>query len=401
MWQAFHISSGMEGHMHYLMRKALHRWTGRAGLRRGLRRQLFASALKGRDVMRLMQMVDEADTDDLCNAILAKDAEGCSPLLWAAKKGNLDVVELLITCGARCAEELGDESLLNQLLDSSDADGNTPLHWAARKNQRDVAASLLEGGANVDSQNKEGATPLHWAGRKNHTDLLRLLLDGNASMSIQNKWGSTPLEQATSFDQKDAVNMLQAEVQRTSKPKKSAKPQAAWGEGPGAAAMRIPPKLREDQAARKAAAEKRRQEALKIRDNLDDQKAKDLELRRRRGACEMRLKDAMELVEGPISKTASRSPPAPPKLKNIKALSEAIKEATELGVINTLVQQAETKLSDAERRQEAAREAKAANGEAVASQDAKKVKKAKKPGDKNPNAEMEKMQKKMQKKLNR
>ena len=70
-------------------------------------------------------------------------------------------------------------------------------------------------------------------------------------------------------------------------------------------------------------------------------------------------------------------------------------------MINTLVQQAEAKLSDAERRQEAAREAKAANGEAVASQDAKKIKKAKKPGDKNPNAEMEKMQKKMQKKLNR
>ena len=34
--------------------------------------------------MRLMDMADAADTEDLGNAILAKDAEGCTPLLHAA-----------------------------------------------------------------------------------------------------------------------------------------------------------------------------------------------------------------------------------------------------------------------------------------------------------------------------
>ena len=42
------------------MRKALRKWVSRAHVRKGLRKQVFASALRGKDVMKLLAMADEA-----------------------------------------------------------------------------------------------------------------------------------------------------------------------------------------------------------------------------------------------------------------------------------------------------------------------------------------------------
>ena len=110
------------------MRKAIHRWVARAYIRKGLRRQVFVTALKGTALRSLLNMMDEADTDDLSNAILARDGEGCTPLLIAAKKGFTDVTEALISSGAHCAEELNDDSLLAEIVDAKDNDGNS--HYA-------------------------------------------------------------------------------------------------------------------------------------------------------------------------------------------------------------------------------------------------------------------------------
>jgi hypothetical protein len=85
--QSFHLSSGIQGHTRFRMRKALRLWVSRAHTRKGLRKQIFTSALKGKDLLRLMNMADDVDTDDLANAMLAKDAEGCTPLLCAAVRG--------------------------------------------------------------------------------------------------------------------------------------------------------------------------------------------------------------------------------------------------------------------------------------------------------------------------
>merc|ERR1719409_1498517 len=126
------------------MRKAVRLWVSRARVRKGLRRQVIASAQKGRDVVGLLRMMDEAESDDLANTILARDSEGCTPLLWAAKKGFVDVVDAFLSAAGRCATELGDETLLGSIVNTPDSDGNTALHWAARKGFEEVAASLIE-----------------------------------------------------------------------------------------------------------------------------------------------------------------------------------------------------------------------------------------------------------------
>ena len=422
------------------MRKAIRKWVSRARVRRGLRRQVFQTAIKGKDLLLLLKMMDEADTDDLCNAVLAKDGEGCTPILWAAKKGYADVVEAFIGAGERSSGELGDASLLGQVVNSTDADGNTALHWAARKSHVYVANALMLAGADVDAQNLEQSTPLHWAARKDHVELLRLLIAAGASLTKQNKWGATALEQATSFSQARAVELLRAEEKRQRDgggdggdggaravgssgggggggkkraPKGSppngggggspptAATKAAWGEGPGLKEKKgVPPALREAQAKRRAAAEKRRQEAMKAREVQDVERAKDQEVRRRRANLEARLRDLMDAASafdgagatggGPRATGSNSRTKSPPKKSLMDNLSAAIKEATEIGLLPTLIEQAQEKLRGAEMRREEARQRKA-QAEAKGPKG--------RPGEKDPNDEMAKMERKLAKKV--
>src|SRR5262245_39790208 len=56
-------------------------------------------------------------------------------------------------------------SLLKQKADVNgpDADGMTPLHWAAHWNELDLVKQLLAAGANAKAANRYGVTPLHEA----------------------------------------------------------------------------------------------------------------------------------------------------------------------------------------------------------------------------------------------
>ena len=394
--QAFHIASGLNDHIKWRMRKAVRRWVGRANIRKSLRRQIFQTALKGNALRLLLTMMDDADTDDLSNAILARDGEGCTPLLLAAKRGFTDVTEALISSGARCADELGDESLLAEIVDTQDADGNSALHWAARKGHSDVAAALLEAGALVNARNAEEATPLHWAARKNQAELLNQLLEAGALTGLVNKWGATPLDQAKSFTQAVAVEILQAAekglkqsgarqaalaaqdaaaqgTKTPSPPSKQGKASGgsggkgggkkkAWGEGPGSS-EKNPVALRQQQAKRRADAEVRRQAALKKVEELDAIAAKDQELRRKRQTLELKLKELIDSVQGAVGlapatraqgghqgakggggKVRDRSPP---KTKIVKGLEETIAAAKEVECVPGLIELAEAHLREA------------------------------------------------------
>jgi ankyrin repeat protein len=77
------------------------------------------------------------------------DADGWTPLHWAADEGYVDVVELLITAGAD--------------VNARDNDGWTPLHVAAYKGHAAVAEVLLAVGADPNKHNAGGWTPYHFA----------------------------------------------------------------------------------------------------------------------------------------------------------------------------------------------------------------------------------------------
>ena len=59
-------------------------------------------------------------------------------------------------------------------LNQSDKDGNTPLHWASRWGNVEIVKLLLQAGA-LQKQDKNGITPRCWSIRFNHTEIINIL----------------------------------------------------------------------------------------------------------------------------------------------------------------------------------------------------------------------------------
>jgi ankyrin repeat protein len=82
---------------------------------------------------------------------------------------------------------------VDTIIEIKDKDNWTPLHWAAHKGHVDVIRLLLEKGANVNAQDKDRWTPLHWPAVRRDVDVVRLLLEKGANVNAQEKDGWTPL----------------------------------------------------------------------------------------------------------------------------------------------------------------------------------------------------------------
>ncbi|KAF5401142.1 Integrin linked protein kinase [Paragonimus heterotremus] len=119
--------------------------------------------------------------DDIENDVNQGDEHRFSLLHWAAREGQLAVVDLLVMRGARVnATNMGDD---------------TALHLAASHGHIDVVHFLLNCHRfNVDVPNEHGNTPLHYACFWNHLEISEYLIKQGASLMQENKYGETPLE---------------------------------------------------------------------------------------------------------------------------------------------------------------------------------------------------------------
>eukprot|EP00003_Mantamonas_plastica_P019167 TRINITY_DN3136_c0_g1_i1.p1 TRINITY_DN3136_c0_g1~~TRINITY_DN3136_c0_g1_i1.p1 ORF type:complete len:386 (+),score=140.10 TRINITY_DN3136_c0_g1_i1:785-1942(+) len=57
----------------------------------------------------------------------------------------------------------GEELLLRQAVNTRDAKGNTPLHWALKQNQNEIVSMLVALGADLSIANDNGELPIHCA----------------------------------------------------------------------------------------------------------------------------------------------------------------------------------------------------------------------------------------------
>lgn len=128
----------------------------------------------------------------------ARDDQGTTPLMEAARSGKSIAIDKLVARGAK--------------IESADDSFRTPLMLAAFAGKADAVRSLLKHGAqpNVKSA-KGGYTALHYAVVRSNYAATVALVDGGADGTIANDVGLTPLELAQTRNQKDeeTQNMTQ------------------------------------------------------------------------------------------------------------------------------------------------------------------------------------------------
>ena len=126
--------------------------------------------MKGRDLLRLLEMADESDVDDLANALLARDGEGCTPLLWAAKENHTAIATMLLDLGEDVNQQQPLTGQLSQRLSA--------LHVAAQKGNEEMVELLLSRGADRMLRDKHNNTALSLAEKKKHLEIIALLKGG-------------------------------------------------------------------------------------------------------------------------------------------------------------------------------------------------------------------------------
>lgn len=103
---------------------------------------------------------------------------GSTPLYDAARKGNMEILYLLIERGA-------DVNAISH--------GETPLLKVVAMNNLKFAKALIAKGAKVNIADEHlGNTPLHYAVMKKNPEMIKLLLSSGADMYAENNKGDTP-----------------------------------------------------------------------------------------------------------------------------------------------------------------------------------------------------------------
>ena len=128
-----------------------------------------------------------------------KPAPTTTPLHWAAKTGDVQQLDSLLSSGADA--NVGSDSYIG-----------CPLFLAIHKNQERMVKILLDGGANPNTTSFGGQTPLHIAVQNINTSIMELLIAENANVNAHDNSGSTPLHEISYYTSdhknKDAANLL-------------------------------------------------------------------------------------------------------------------------------------------------------------------------------------------------
>jgi ankyrin repeat protein len=207
-------------------------------------------------------VVNRANPNDIYTAVVGPVSQGGStPLLFAARHGDVESARVLLASGANVNDLLPDgtsaltvaahsnHAPLVQLLLDRGANANiigsgyTALHAAVLRGNPDSVRALVARGAFINSRLRHGtptmrgsrefflpesltgATPLWLAARFLEQDLLRLLLERGADPSLTLQDGTTILmaaagvgSQAALFDRRDRIAALKGSDERLAVP---------------------------------------------------------------------------------------------------------------------------------------------------------------------------------------
>lgn len=157
----------------------------------------------------------------------AADSGGNTALIWAANRGDIALMQMLLKAGANIQIKNGegqtalmkaslgyDSESVKLLLDhgadtrGKDKEGDTALMMAALKGQTESVRLLLASGADINAVDNELRNALIWAGQEGDTELIRLLLDRGADIHARDQQGKTALMTAILGGRREVVQLL-------------------------------------------------------------------------------------------------------------------------------------------------------------------------------------------------
>ena len=115
------------------------------------------------------------------------DDDLATPLIVAARDGNLYFVKVLLRYGANIEAR----GTIN--IDGLVVEDCTALWVAAAKGHFDVVRFLIEQNAEVDGRTSSNSTPLRAAAFDGHLDIVRCLVENGADVNARTNFNSTPL----------------------------------------------------------------------------------------------------------------------------------------------------------------------------------------------------------------
>jgi ankyrin repeat protein len=120
-----------------------------------------------------------------------------APVAEAAMSGDRETVRTLLKQG--------------QDVNAAMGDGMTALHWAAKKGDVELAQMLLYAGANVKAMTRLGGyTPIIMASETGNAQMIEMLLKAGADGKVATSNGTTPLMLAAVAGRADAIKLLLA-----------------------------------------------------------------------------------------------------------------------------------------------------------------------------------------------
>ena len=152
----------------------------------------------------LVEAARRGDTDAVISLldrgadVNAAQGDGMTALHWAAKRGSLEMAEVLLSSGARVDEvtRIGQHS---------------PLHLASSGGHAPVVRRLLEAGADANAGTATGATALHFAAGSGSAESVDALVAHGATVDAREAaWEQTPLMWAAAYNRRDAASALLA-----------------------------------------------------------------------------------------------------------------------------------------------------------------------------------------------
>uniref|UniRef100_J3LZ45 Uncharacterized protein n=1 Tax=Oryza brachyantha TaxID=4533 RepID=J3LZ45_ORYBR len=168
---------------------------------------MFAARCGDSAAMEVLLAQPDVDVDE-------QDVDGCSPIIAAAKEGNVDAFRALVFAGANVKlsnkrgetaiglaqqskkRDLFEQVMLEFVLEKGIPGGFYALHCASRRGDTAAVRHLASTGCDVNIPDGDGYTPLMLAAREGHASVCELLISYGARCDIRTPRGETALSLA-------------------------------------------------------------------------------------------------------------------------------------------------------------------------------------------------------------